>query len=163
MRPHDLFSPGKSAYEPPLDDATLLVVESALAVKLPQAYVDLCREHNGGLLALDAFPVASPTTWAADHVGLYSVFAIGHSSEYSLCGTRGSRFWIEEWGYPEIGVYFADCPSAGHDMLALDYRDGEEPAVVHVDQEVGYVITLVAPSFAAFIEGLRPEDSFDSA
>jgi hypothetical protein len=31
----------------------------------------------------------------------------------------GSRFWIEVWGYPELGVYFGDCPSAGHDMIAM--------------------------------------------
>ena len=49
-----------------------------------------------------------------------------------------SQFWIDEWGHPPIGIYFADCPSAGHDMIALDYRDcgkSGEPCVVHVDQE----------------------------
>jgi hypothetical protein len=73
---------------------------------------------------------------------------------------------MEEWGYPDIGIYFADCPSAGHDMLCLDYRecgsDGE-PRVVHIDQESDYEITSVADNFEAFIRGLEDEKAFDVA
>jgi hypothetical protein len=29
--------------------------------------------------------------------------------------------WINEWEYPNIGIYFGNCPSGGHDMIALDY------------------------------------------
>ena len=71
---------------------------------------------------------------------------------------------IEEWEYPPIGVYFADCPSGGHDMLCLDYRacgpEGE-PQVVHVDQEWDYKVTLVAENFEAFIHGLESDEAFD--
>ena len=77
---------------------------------------------------------------------------------------RGGRFWIEMWEYPEIGVYFADCPSAGHDMIALDYRDcgpEGEPQVVHVDQERNYRVTVLAGDFAEFIRSLRAAESFE--
>lgn len=71
---------------------------------------------------------------------------------------------IDEWGYPAIGVYFGDCPSAGHDMICLDYRkcgpDGK-PEVVHVDQEWDYKITYLAKDFEAFIRGLTSERNFD--
>ena len=70
---------------------------------------------------------------------------------------------MEEWEYPPIGIYFADTPSAGHEMLCLDHRnvgDGVEPTVVHVDHEADFRITFVAESFEAFIRGLRPEDAF---
>lgn len=63
-------------------------------------------------------------------------FSVGGSKDYSLCRDKGKEFWIEEWGYPPIGIYFADYPSAGHDMLCLDYRTcGRlgEPIVVDVD------------------------------
>lgn len=49
------------------------------------------------------------------------MFAIGDVAPFSLCGSFGQQLWLEEWGYPDLGVYFADTPSAGHDMLALDY------------------------------------------
>jgi hypothetical protein len=92
------------------------------------------------------------------------IFAIGHAAAYSLCGPFGQHLWMDEWGYPALGVYFADTPSAGHDMLALDYRecgsDGE-PTVVHVDQEVGFVVTDLAPSFEAFLDGLVSESEYD--
>ena len=75
-----------------------------------------------------------------------------------------TQFWIDEWGYPPIGIYFADCPSAGHDMIALDYRecraDGE-PCVVHVDQEDDYKITKLAHSFEEFIRKLVPDENYD--
>ncbi|WP_242974159.1 MULTISPECIES: hypothetical protein [Clostridium] len=40
-----------------------------------------------------------------------------------MCGEFGSRFWIEEWEYPDIGFAIANCPSTGHDMIFLDYRE----------------------------------------
>jgi SMI1-KNR4 cell-wall len=160
--PDEFFAPDQDAFEPPLTDETLHRVEKLLGVKLPLGYTDLARLHNGGYLALQAHPVHSPTTWADDHVGVHSIAAIGLASQYSVGGALGSRFWVDEWGYPDLGVYFADCPSAGHDMLALDYRHGGEPSVVHVDQEWDYRITPVAPSFAAFVDGLCDEDAFTS-
>jgi hypothetical protein len=67
------------------------------------------------------------------------------------------------WDYPEIGVYFADCPSAGHHMVCLDYRScgpSGEPAVVHVDQDWDYKITAVATDFESFILGLEGDEAF---
>jgi len=28
-----------------------------------------------------------------------------------------------DWGYPDIGVAICDTPSAGHEMIFLDYRE----------------------------------------
>lgn len=155
-----LFRSGEAAFEPAPDERLIQSVEAELGVRLPPSFVDLCRAHNGGHLIRNAHPTASPTTWAAGHVGVTSIAAIGRSAPFSLCGEVGSTFWVREWGYPDIGVYFADCPSAGHDMIALDYRAGNGPAVVHVDQEADYRVTLLASDFATFIDGLAAEDDF---
>ncbi len=149
------------AFEPPVDDALLASVEAELGVRLPTAYVELARRHNGGILARTAHPAESPTSWAEDHVEVTSIFAIGRTAFASLCGSLKSSFWAEEWGYPDIGVYFADCPSAGHDMIALDYRSPGEPSVVHIDQEVDYRITRLAPTFATFITGLVDSSTYN--
>jgi SMI1-KNR4 cell-wall len=156
----DLFR-GGIAFEPPPDDALVAAIEAELGRRLPAAYIALARQHNGGDLARSAHPADSPTTWAADHVAVTSLAAIGRTAHFSLCGEVGSAFWVSEWGYPDIGIYFADCPSAGHDMIALDYREPGEPSVVHVDQEVDYRITKLAPDFATFISGLVDDSAFD--
>lgn len=148
--------------EVPLTDEVLRTVEAQLGHRLPQAYAALARRHNGGSFARDAYPAPSRTTWAEDHVGVYSLAAIGRTASFSLCGERGSAFWVAEWGYPDIGVYIANCPSAGHDMIALDYRTQNEPAVVHVDQECDYRITVLAPDFETFVKGLVDESSYDA-
>jgi len=141
-------------------------VEDELGYKLPADYIWLMQQHNGGIPMDTCFPTALPTSWAEDHVAITGIMGIGCEKTYSLGGSLGSRFMLEEWGYPDIGVVLCDCPSAGHDVIMLDYRacgrDGE-PAVVHVDQEAGYRITFLAPSFATFIVGLVNEEVFDTS
>ncbi|MBK1790062.1 SMI1/KNR4 family protein [Persicirhabdus sediminis] len=139
-------------------------VEKQLGYKLPAAYIQLARTQNGGFPKNTNHRTNEPTSWSEDHIAITGIYSIGSSKLYSLCGeTFNSQFWEEEWGYPAIGVYFADCPSAGHDMIALDYRkcgpEGE-PEVVHVDQEDDYRITKVAGSFEDFIRGLESDDAF---
>jgi hypothetical protein len=147
----------------PLRPEKVSLVESALGFKLPAAYIELMKSQNGGFPVRTCHRTAKPTYWAKDHIAIVGIFAIGDAKPCSLCGHVGSEFWVAEWGYPRIGVYFADCPSQGHDMLCLDYRScgpQGEPSVVHVAQERDYEITFVAPSFEAFIKGLQSEDAF---
>lgn len=50
-------------------------------------------------------------------------------------------------------------------MLCLDYRQfgpNGEPTVVHLDQELDYKITFVAPDFETFIRGLEGDEAFGS-
>lgn len=148
----------------PVTDEMIQSVEAELGYRLPKAYIELLQNQNGGIPTKTCHRTSQPTTWAEDHVAITGIYGLDRSRSSSLCGEFSSKFWMEEWGYPDIGIYFADCPSAGHDMLCLDYRDcgpDGEPRVVHIDQESDYEITPVAKSFEAFIRGLEDESAFD--
>ena len=150
--------------EPPSDEL-IASVEDELGYKLPAAYIWLMKQHNGGIPVNTCYPCDEPTCWADDHVAITGIFGIGREKSCSLCGELGSQFMIDEWEYPAIGVAICDCPSAGHDMIFLDYRacgSQGEPAVVHVDQENDYKITHLADSFEEFIRGLEHESLYDS-
>ncbi|MFI8434798.1 SMI1/KNR4 family protein [Streptomyces sp. NPDC079020] len=142
---------------PPSPEQVAALEKDIGGYRLPASYIALMRAHNGGIPSRDCFPMTEPTSWDEDHIAINGIMGIGSTKPNSLGGEFGSRFWIDMWEYPDIGVYFADTPSAGHDMLALDYRacgkDGE-PSVVHVDQEGDFAVTPVAETFEAFIEGL---------
>ncbi len=148
--------------KPPIEES-IHSIEKELGYKLPASYVALMMSQNGGIPKNCAFPTSERTSWAEDHVAISGIMGIGKEKTYSLCGEFGSQFMMEEWGYPDIGIYFGDCPSAGHDMICLDYRkygkEGE-PQVVHVDQERDYKITFLADCFEEFIRGLVNDSVF---
>lgn len=151
--------------EPPTDEL-IDSIENELGYKLPSTFIQLMKQQNGGVPRNTCFPTEDPTSWAEDHIAITGIMGIGREKSYSLCGDLGSPFMIEEWGYPDIGVVICDCPSAGHDVVMLDYRacgkDGE-PEVVHVDQEDDYEITFLADNFETFIRGLVSEEQYDTS
>ncbi|MFA4133822.1 MULTISPECIES: SMI1/KNR4 family protein [unclassified Brevibacillus] len=157
----------KKAYQsaPPTDEL-IASIEEELGYKLPASYLALMKQQNGGIPKNTCFPTEDPTSWAEDHIAITGILGIGREKSYSLCGDLGSPFMIEDWGYPDIGVVICDCPSAGHDVVMLDYRacgrDGE-PEVIHVDQESDYEITFLAENFEAFIRGLVSEEEYDTS
>lgn len=149
---------------PPPSSELIESIEHELGYKLPASYIYLMQQHNGGMVKLECCPCAEPTSWSDDHVAITGIFGIGRDKKFSLCGELGSKFMIEEWTYPPIGVAICDCPSAGHDMIFLDYRDcgpQGEPTVVHVDQEFDFKITFLANNFEEFISKLRPSSDYE--
>ncbi|MCP5499818.1 MAG: SMI1/KNR4 family protein [Leptospiraceae bacterium] len=145
------------------EDKLILSIETELGgYKLPKSYIELMKQHNGGMPKNTCFPLNDK----GDYIEITGIFGIGREKTYSLCGQLGSTFMIEEWEYPDTGVYICDCPSAGHDMVMLDYskcgKEGE-PEVVHVDQEDDYRKTFLAKNFEEFIRGLLPYSEFDKS
>jgi hypothetical protein len=150
--------------EPAPSNELIARVEADLGYRLPAFYVALMRVRNGGIPRNTCFPTTEATSWADDHIAITSIVGIGYDKLYSLCGGLGSQFMLDEWEYPAIGVVVADCPSAGHDLVMLDYRacgPTGEPAVIHIDQESDFAITYLAPNFEAFVRGLLPGEAFD--
>lgn len=143
-------------------DELILSVEKELGYKLPASYIELMKLHNGGTPKNYCFPTIESTSWAEDHCAITGIMGIGRKKAYSLCGSLGSQFMIDEWGYPNTGIFICDCPSAGHDMIMLDYEKcGKygEPEVVHIDQEWDYKKTFLAKDFETFIRGLVSEEN----
>jgi hypothetical protein len=151
--------------EPPSSEL-IASIEQELGYKLPAAYIELMQGHNGGIPVNTCFPTKQATSWADDHIAITGIFSIGRTKTYSLCGELGSPFMLDEWGYPSIGVCICGCPSAGHDMVMLDYSacgPQGEPTVVHVDQESDYAITFLAKDFESFVRGLVSEQAYDTS
>jgi hypothetical protein len=153
---NDPFNNDNSFTGPPLTDEMIRAAEALLGYQLPQSYVRLLRIKNGGHPKRKCFPTGR-TAWAEDHVELTAIRGIGGAWGIDS-PIRGSRFMIEEWGYPDVGIVIGQTPSAGHDGMMLDYREcgpRGEPRVIHVDTEADEpAILVLAPNFEAFVLGL---------
>ncbi|AWB46572.1 cell wall assembly protein [Paenibacillus sp. CAA11] len=140
-------------FSPPTEELIDAVQES-LVFKLPASYIDMMKQHNGGIPRKRYFP-----TGEGAYVEISSILGIGREKRKSLCGEAGSRAIIENGDFPEFGVVICECPSAS-EVVMLDYRpagnDGE-PEVVHVDKSKNQQVTKLATSFGAFIHGLVEE------
>jgi hypothetical protein len=141
---------------PPLTSEAVRAAESALGYKLPESYLQLLRVRNGGYPRRRCYPTEVRTSWADDHVRIVTLFGVGF--ERGIDGEYESRYMIQEWGYPDVGIVIADTPSAGHDAVMLDYSEcgpRGEPRVIHVETECDEpVVTILAPNFESFMRGL---------
>lgn len=142
----------------PLSSHDVARAEAVLGVRLPGEYVELLEIQNGGYVSheFDAFPTATPTSWADDHVLFHTLAGIGPTEAWP--SVTMSVAAAPEWGLPEGLVLLS---GDGHYWIALDYRRGptSEPSVTWLDTEVDQDITL-ARDFRTFLEGLVPMDRF---
>ena len=143
---------------PPLTDEMVAVAERELGVKLPAEYVALLRIQNGGYTYGFGFPTSERTTWAEDHVPLRDLAGIVTDPKVRTAqNILKTAYLTEEWGLPPRQALLA---GDGHWWITLDYRNGDVPSVAWIDVECGQDIQI-APSFAAFLEGLRPASEFN--
>ena len=136
----------------PVTDEDIKATEANLGYTLPVAYIELLKNHNGGVVKKNCFIDDDD-----DCVYVTGIYGIDKDKKYSLLGEMGNNFWISKVKYPPIGVVVADTISGGHDMIFLDYREcgpTGEPKVVRIDQEGDYSITLLADNFGDFIKNL---------
>ena len=136
----------------PVTDKDIKAAEADLGYTLPAAYIELLKNHNGGVVKKNCFINDDD-----DCVYIIGIYGIDRDKKYSLLGEMGNEFWISKVKYPPIGVVVADTISGGHDMIFLDYREcgpTGEPKVVRVDQECDYSMTPLADNFGDFIKNL---------
>jgi len=156
ISPHEFW--GSNHYNhPPLTDEMLAQAEQQLGVALPMEYVELLRIQNGGYTEGFGYPMTG-TKWAEDHVPLFALGGIvtdpDHRTAQNILQTE---YMTNEWGLPEKQVLLV---GQGHWWITLDYREGEKPSVTWIDVESDQDLQL-APSFAAFLAGLRPRSHFE--
>lgn len=133
-------------------DEDIKNAEAELGYTLPTAYIELLKNHNGGVVNKNCFINDDD-----DCVYITGIYGIDRDKKYSLLGEMGNEFWISKVKYPPIGIVVADTISGGHDMIFLDYREcgpTGEPKVVRVDQECDYSITPLADNFGDFVKNL---------
>ena len=71
--------------------------------------------------ALTAFPTEEATSWAEDHIAITGIMGIGRDYLDAL-GEFGKSVDDRRMGIIPTGIVICDCPSAGHDVVMLDYR-----------------------------------------
>lgn len=145
---------------PPTDEQ-IAAVEEQLVFKLPASYIKMMKLHNGGVPRYRYFAVSDADATEKRRIEVSGMLGIGREKRHSLCGEAGSRFIIEQGGYPEIGVVLCECPGES-EVVMLDYRtagNAGEPEVVHIDKNQGYKITWLAPDVDTFIRGLVNEEN----
>ena len=119
--------------------------EQLLNVKLPDSYIKLMLEQNGGVPIHQSFPCEISNSWADDHVPVHGIYGIGEE------GILQSQYLIEEWVLPNAVVLFS---GDGHSWLAMDYRQTKnDPPIIWIDKEQDIIIDI-ANDFSSFIEGL---------
>lgn len=148
----------------PLTQAMVDQVESETGYKLPASYINLLQSQNGGAPFKCNIRTKEPNSWSHNRVSIVGILGIDPDQSNSVIGQTGTAFMVEEWGYPQIGLYICDTPTAGHHIVMLDYREcGKqgEPKVVFVDQENDYKVTVIANDFASFLAALEPDEAFE--
>ncbi|RAJ81917.1 SUKH superfamily protein [Chitinophaga dinghuensis] len=137
----------------------IAAIEKELGYKLPAAYIALMQSHNGGILSYNSINIIPAQDQTSGGLDITGIMSIGHTMRYSLGGYYGSKFWMQEWGYPDTGIYFGTTGFGGHALVMLDYSTcgpAGEPAVVYMDQEWNFQKTLLAKDFETFIQSLTP-------
>ena len=140
---------------PPLDESVVERAQSIVGYRLPEAYLELLNERNGGRLRSRCFRTTFPTSWADDHIGVLAIRGIGGEWGIDSSSGLGSVDVIREWQYPDIGIVICETPSGGHDTVMLDYSEcgpEGEPSVAYIDED--RMPRRLASSFSEFLDGL---------
>lgn len=147
---------------PELTDEMILEVEQELRYKLPESYIWLMKRRNGGFLKRTDFLLGYKLPVVGDRTMMRQLYQITTNNSFSgINGKYGTKFLIQDWGYPDIGVAIGVGFFGEHEIFFLDYRacgPQGEPKVSHVDQECNYRITVLADNFEEYIRKLVESD-----
>lgn len=135
----------------PLTDEMVKKAEEQFKVELPNSYLTILKQQNGGQPIYNAHPSPLPTVWGENFIIVEHIKGIGTDN-----GILENDYFINEWVLPEGLILFN---GDGHTWLAFDYRDDvvSEPSIVYVDVDSEQIIPI-ADSFSEFLKHLYVED-----
>lgn len=138
----------------PLTDEIIKKAEELFNVTLPNSYIAILKQQNGGQPICNAHPSPVPTVWGETFVIVEHIKGIGAGN-----GILENDYYIKEWELPEGLILFN---GDGHTWLAFDYRDATSaPPIVYVDVDLEQTIQI-ADSFEEFLTNLYLEnEEFD--
>ena len=154
----DFIDPEDSPNSPDVTDELIHEVDAILGVMLPDTYINLMRQHNGGYIPehLVRIEAAIPPLLAYyidnGFVSVGSIYGINTDPQGELSIAR-TTYLIEEWDLPK-GLVLLD--GDGHTWIALDYRQAEtNPPVIFLISDGGHHFNI-ASDFEDFIARLVP-------
>ena len=133
-----------------LNDNVIKEAEELLNAELPEAYIDIIKEQNGGYIKFNAIPYPPNLNIEGNTIDIDHIMGIGKDT-----GILDSSELIQEWGLPENVVLFS---GDGHSWFAFDYRnDKKNPPIIWIDTESNLILTI-ATSFKHFLNQLYTEE-----
>ena len=124
--------------------------EEKFNVKLPESYIQLLKEQNGGYITKNAIYTGIPTSSGDDFAVIEYIWGIG--KENSILETYKL---VERFDLPDNIVLFS---GTGEDWFAFDYRyEKENPPILFLDYEMGLIMEI-APNFQSFLDSLYVEE-----
>ena len=133
--------------QPPLTEEVISETEQLLGVQLPEQYLTLLRQQNGGYVRLTLPDSVHSMIW-----GIGPNFPT-ITSEYPALDPSNAEDgqWV-----PRASERLIPFDGDGHWYLCFDYRGGPNPQVAYIDLETEHD-SRVASSFEEFLVKLRPD------
>ncbi|WP_079527455.1 SMI1/KNR4 family protein [Solibacillus isronensis] len=136
-----------------LNDNVIKEAEELLNVELPEAYINLLKEQNGGYIEYNSIPCPSNQKLEDNTIDIDYIMGIGKDT-----GILDSSELIQEWELPENIVLFS---GDGHSWFAFDYRiHKKNPPIILIDTESNIILSI-ATSFKQFLNQLYTEESVE--
>ena len=126
--------------------------KNVTAADLPQAYLDLLAEQNGGYLLCSRIPTQEPTSDGIDYASVHAILGLHDEPNNSLYAQQEVA---HSAGLPDYFVLFS---INGSQLFAFDYSKlspSGEPGIRHIDIETDNWQTIAA-DFAEFLRLLIP-------
>lgn len=133
-------------------EKNFFLTKSCSTADLPQSYLTVLQERNGGYVCLPRVETVEPTSDGLSHANLHYIFGIHDDADYSIL------FQQERAQLHHLPDYLVVFSANEQQLFAFDYSQlssEKEPAIRYLEMETDNWQT-VAPDFKTFMNSLEP-------